>query len=532
MTWEAVQFGSWVAAGLFLAALVILVWIFVRRQVDLRDKLAAADNRLRGILAAIPDSAAFFDSDGKRMEQLDTAASSGSVPAGESIPLGDVFADETCRDVRAIIMKTVLTGREQILEYPALADGESRWFEGRTGLLRTAKNAPPAGVAWVARDITRHKRLETEIRASEAKYSQLFHASPDALFLATLEGSILEANEEAEVLFGITHNDIKHELTIAGLYAPSNRILFEEEAACLRQQGRAQADRRFKRVDGTVFTGELIAGIVPYMEANLVLAAIRDITDLRREQERLEQVARMEGVGRFAGVIAHDFNNLLTGILGSVDLLKGRYEAASQSEDCLSVMEKATARGVELTRKLLRFARRGIRSVSFLDVREMMTELRDMLKYSLPPEISLALDIPRGALPVKGDAAEIQQMVLNLALNAKDAMPLGGDLRLSCGVVRLDAEQAARHPDCPGPGGYVWVRVSDTGIGISDEVRKHLFEPFFTTKKKGEGTGLGLAMVYGGMKEHGGYTDVVSALGKGAEFTLYFPVAAPAATSA
>jgi two-component system cell cycle sensor histidine kinase/response regulator CckA len=533
MTWEAVQFGSWMAAGLFLALLVLLVGIYVHRQVGLRDKLAADDIRLRGLLAAMPDTAAFFDAGGQRMERLYTAGSDGPVPAGESVPLEQVFPDDTAHEVRAIIMKTALTNREQILEYPVLtAAGETRWFEGRTGLLGAGRNGLPPGVAWVARDITRHKRLEMEIRASEARYSQLFQASPDALFVATLEGAILTANEQAEVLFCFTSADIQKDLTIAQLYAPSNRALFGEDSERLKQQGRTQADRRFKRLDGTAFTGELIAGLIPYQDNSMVLAAVHDITELRREQERLEQVARMEGLGRFAGVIAHDFNNLLAGILGSLDLLKGRFTAGSQASGCLAVMEKAAARGVELTRKLLRFARRGGRSVALLDLRDTLSEVRDMLRYSMPPEIGLVLVPAPGPLWARGDATELQQMVMNLALNAQDAMPLGGELRLSSGSVRLDAAAAARQPGCPGPGAYAWARVSDTGTGIAPEIRKHLFEPFFTTKKKGEGTGLGLAMVYGGMKEHGGFVEVASETGKGTDVTLYFPEAPPPTASA
>jgi nitrogen-specific signal transduction histidine kinase/CheY-like chemotaxis protein len=260
------------------------------------------------------------------------------------------------------------------------------------------------------------------------------------------------------------------------------------------------------------------------------VGTLQDITEQKQaeaEKERLElqlrQAHKMEAVGTLAGGVAHDFNNLLQAIQGYAELLLLEKKKESREANRLREIQRAAGRGAELTKQLLTFSRRVESKLRPTDLNKEVEQVCRLLERTLPKMIEINTDLEDELQIVKVDSGQIEQILMNLAVNARDAMPEGGRLSLRTANVRLDEEFQRRHPEVPS-GDYVVLSASDTGCGIDPEVLPHVFDPFFTTKEVGKGTGLGLAMVYGIVKSHGGYVFCNSALGRGTRFDIYLPV--------
>jgi len=255
-----------------------------------------------------------------------------------------------------------------------------------------------------------------------------------------------------------------------------------------------------------------------------ILAFLTDITEQRRQQEHMRQAQKLEAIGQLAGGIAHDFNNLLTGILGYASILKIEAEPGSFTHEAACTIEHAAQRAAQLTSQLLGFARRGKLLSVAVDVHASITAVCTLLSHTIDKKITLVqrCDAPRAT--VIGDPAQLEQVILNLAVNARDAIAGGGVLSISTDGALLD-EEFCRTQLAATPGNYLVLRVTDTGDGIPPAIRERIFEPFFTTKEAGKGTGMGLAMVYGIVKNHGGFIDVESEVGAGSTFAVYLPLA-------
>jgi signal transduction histidine kinase/CheY-like chemotaxis protein len=255
------------------------------------------------------------------------------------------------------------------------------------------------------------------------------------------------------------------------------------------------------------------------------MAALHDARKAARlAEDQLRHSRKMEALGQLAGGIAHDFNNLLTAILGYAGVLLGEARPGTESHEAASVIAGAARRAAELTRQLLRFARQEPLVLAPFDVHEVLREASRLLSRTLDARICFRETYALGSVGVVGDAGQFQQAILNLAVNARDAMPNGGELRVGTACVHHDADWCARHPGTA-PGPYVAVSVADTGDGIPAELRERIFDPFFTTKEPGRGTGLGLAVVYGIARSHGGAVEVESEAGRGTRFVLSLPLA-------
>jgi signal transduction histidine kinase len=268
-------------------------------------------------------------------------------------------------------------------------------------------------------------------------------------------------------------------------------------------------------------------GLVTDAFARMRASLLRVQKEQQEMEQRLRQAHKMEAVGRLAGGVAHDFNNLLTIIRGHSDLLAERIKDDSQTKNVEQV-RKAADRAVAMTRQLLAFSRMQVLQPRALDLNSVIQEMSKMLPRLIGENIEYSFVPAAGLATVMADPGQIEQVLMNIAVNARDAMPDGGKLQVRTANVELSAEEAAKRP-AMGPGKYVLVRVSDTGHGMNEETKAHIFEPFFTTKEVGKGTGLGLATVYGIVKQSGGFIWVESAPGRGTEFEIYLPATSAAA---
>jgi signal transduction histidine kinase len=261
------------------------------------------------------------------------------------------------------------------------------------------------------------------------------------------------------------------------------------------------------------------------------VASLQDLTERMQAQEarerleaQLRQAQKMEAVGILAGGVAHDFNNLLTVILGNSELALAQVQADQPLHKEMSTIQRAARRGATLTRQLLAFSRRQVLQQQPLDVNQRVQALSDMLSRLIGVDISLQLDLAPHLAPVSADAVALDQVLMNLVLNARDAMPQGGTLRVATAQFTADGAYLLSHPAAHA-GEYVHITVADTGMGMTREAQQHLFEPFFTTKEVGKGTGLGLSVVYGIVQQHHGWIDVTSQVGQGTQFDIYLPAA-------
>jgi signal transduction histidine kinase/CheY-like chemotaxis protein len=261
-----------------------------------------------------------------------------------------------------------------------------------------------------------------------------------------------------------------------------------------------------------------------------IVVNIRDITERRRVeaerqalQDQLQHAVKMESIGRLAGGVAHDFNNLLTAILGNVELAVRKGRLGQSVDESLNEIREATLSAAALTRQLLAFSRKQVIAPRSLDANELIGRMDKMLKRLIGEDIQLRTIPGENLGSVRADPGLLEQAIVNLVVNARDAMPNGGSLVIETADVTLDSAYQRLHPGGE-PGRYVMLAISDTGVGMSDEVKAHIFEPFFTTKPRGEGTGLGLATTYGAVRQSNGFIDLHSVVGKGTTFKIYLPV--------
>ncbi len=363
--------------------------------------------------------------------------------------------------------------------------------------------------------VTDEKRqlAEDALRESEKRYRMLFESNPQPLWVYALDSlAFLAVNEAAVKHYGysrdeflaMTLKDVEDEFEI-----PQNLVA-----------GTSVSTHRKK--DGTRISVELTAHGLFFDERPARLVLAQDITERRGLEDQLRQAQKMEAVGRLAGGVAHDFNNLLTAIIGYADLLSvgSLREPACQHD--LDEIRKAAERASSLTRQLLAFSRQQILQPKVLDLNQVVSDMGNLLHRLIGEDIELRTALAARLDPVRVDGGQIEQVVLNLALNARDAMPQGGKLTIETANVLLDDAYARGHVAVR-TGPYVMLAVSDTGVGMSAETQARLFEPFFTTKELGKGTGLGLSTVYGIVKQSGGNIWAYSVLGKGTTFKVYLP---------
>ncbi len=367
------------------------------------------------------------------------------------------------------------------------------------------------------------RQAEAALRASEHRYRELFENANDVIFSVDLNGNFTDVNQAALSLFGYSREEALR-MNFIQVVSPeqveiARRLLGERsigaprtihELDCLTKEGRLA---RFE-----ISSRPLVE------EGNVVgLQGIaRDVTARRKLEAELLQAQKMEAVGRLAGGVAHDFNNLLTAITGFSDLLAMSLDPADVRRRNVDEIKKAADRAANLTRQLLAFSRKQIMQPRVLNLNDVVREIDKMVRRLIGEDVDVRADLDPVLGSIKADPGQIEQVIMNLVVNSRDAMPRGGRLLLQTSNIKLE-EASENRPKITPPGNYVLFIVADSGVGMDKDIQAHMFEPFFTTKEPGKGTGLGLATVFGIVKQNGGYISVESTVGKGTAFRLYFP---------
>jgi len=381
------------------------------------------------------------------------------------------------------------------------------------------------------RTIQEHARdLETEVaerKRAEDRFGVLVESAPVAIVIADDKGRITEVNAQGLRMFGYDRRELIGE-TVEMLLPERARNSHRGHRSGYMKDPRARPmgvglELFARRKDGTEFPVEISLGPLVTKEGVSVSSTIVDITERKKMEHQLRLAQRMEAVGNLAGGVAHDFNNLLTIIIGSTDLLIDQPQLDPAATKRLKTIRNCAFSGADLTRQLLAFSRHQMIEPRVLDVKEVVGRAQELLGRLIPEDIEIALALEPALGCIKADPGQIEQVLMNLVVNARDAMPKGGRLSIEARNVDLDGYQND-HQVKVAPGRYVMLAVEDTGCGMDRETQLKIFDPFFTTKGLGRGTGLGLATVYGIVKQSGGYIWVYSELSKGTVFRIYLPL--------
>jgi two-component system cell cycle sensor histidine kinase/response regulator CckA len=379
-----------------------------------------------------------------------------------------------------------------------------------------------AGIVLAFRQYSAERnRAERALREHELRYRLIVDATFDGIVISQ-NGFIKDANPGYCRMFGYEREELIGR-SVFDLVADESRTMVTEK---IRAGISGGYDVIGVRKDGSRFTFDTVVRVHGQGDHQIRVAALRDTTAQRRLEEQYRQSQKMEAVGRLAGGVAHDFNNLLTVILGYADMLltseRRDDEESRDRADQLQAVRDAGENAASLTQQLLAFSRQQVLRPQVLSLNSIVTSTEKLLRRVIGEDIKLQSKQSDDLRPIEADPGQLSQVLMNLAVNARDAMPNGGMLIIETSNIDLDADYALIYPNVT-PGLYVQLSVSDSGIGMDEETQRRIFEPFFTTKELGKGTGLGLASVYGIVQQSGGHIWVYSELGMGTTFKVYFP---------
>ncbi len=410
------------------------------------------------------------------------------------------------------------------------AEGNAKWLSTSKVPLRN-RQGEVHGIIGIGRDITVPKQAEQALRLSEASFRSVVEGAPYGIFRATVDGRFLRVNSALQEMLGYRSPTELLEANLGG-HVFRNCADFHHLVELLGSVDEFKdAEMEWKRKDSFPLTvlcsGRKVLG--GDEDSTYYEIFVEDVTERRVLERQLRMAAKMEAVGRLSGGIAHDFNNLLGVIIGYSQMLSRKMDRENPLHEYVEEIDKAGQRATSLTRQLLAFSRQQILSPKILNLNELVSDMVKMLPRLLGEDIALGIKLDPAIGSVKADPGQIEQVVMNLAVNARDAMPSGGRLTIETADAVLDEMYARQHPGAK-PGKYVMLSVADSGVGMNNQTLLHIFEPFFTTKEIGKGTGLGLATVYGVVKQSGGYIWVDSEVGKGTSFQIFLPYVEEAVT--
>ena len=431
-------------------------------------------------------------------------------------PDGTPYRPEDLPLSRAILKEETCFGEDFIILDHT---GIERWVSGHSAPIYD-KGELIGGVV-VFPDITDRKKAELELE----RFRKLAEASPDFIGMSTPDGRSLYVNPAGRRLCGLTDSVNIRDLPIASFHtaASAERILREGIPAVMKT-GTWQAETELRSADGTIIpvAQTLMIHRNTKGEPAHLSTVMHDLRAIRQLEKQLGQSQRLESIGRLAGGIAHDFNNMLTVISNYAIIVRGDLPEEDPGREDLGQVILAGQRAAELCQQLLGFARRQIIQPAVLHMPALVEELTRLFRRTLGEDVILTTEMPDGLWPIRGDRSQLDQILMNLVVNARDAMPDGGELVIEAKNAILDEHYAETHPEVV-PGEYLMIAVSDTGQGMPSEVQERIFEPFFTTKTPERGTGLGLSTVHGAVRQNGGHIWLYSEPGRGTSFKIYWP---------
>jgi PAS domain S-box-containing protein len=404
-------------------------------------------------------------------------------------------------------------------------DSSYRWVAASGRLIKQADGTPTQRFMGCHVDITEQHDIKVNMIANEERFRTLFDCAPDAFFLLDFSGTITDANRAAETLTAYDKNEmVGKSYGELKLFAPDDLQKITDGFYKNTQSHPTGPDQlALTRKGGERIFIEIRSFPMKIADRNVVLCIARDISEHKSLQEQLNQSRKMEALGQLAGGVAHDFNNILQGMMGYAQILLDDFTGNDEQRKEIEEIYKGTERAADLTRQLLAFGRRQVMQPNNLDLNTGIERFMKMLRRVMGENIDLEWQPGKPLDPIFADTGMIDQVLMNLCINARDAMPQGGTLTIQTHNVRIDSEFCSEHTWAK-PGNFVLLSVTDTGCGIENEILGRIFEPFFTTKEEGKGTGLGLATVYGIVNQHNGMIEVLSEPGKGTTFLVYFPI--------
>jgi PAS domain S-box-containing protein len=408
-------------------------------------------------------------------------------------------------------------------------DGALIWIQLTVSLTRDRLGFPKYFIS-VLEDISERQQAEEALRQSEQRYRLLFENNPHPMWVYDIESlRFLAVNNAAVHHYGFSHEEFIG-MTIKDIRPKADVPVLPDEISMLVEGVNLSGVWKHRKKDGTLIDVQIVAHHLDFAGRRAALVLAHDITEqkaaeeaLRRSEEKLQQSQKLEAVGRLAGGLAHDFNNILTAITGYSDLVLRRLTAADPMRQNVEEIRRAANRAASLTHQLLAFSRKQIMQVKVLDLNAIVLDMKAFLRRVIGEDIDFSTNLEPEVGMVKADPSQLEQVIMNLAVNARDAMPEGGKLTIETKNVFLEQRDVDDQLSVK-PGKYTVLSVSDTGAGMESETQKRIFEPFFTTKEQGKGTGLGLSMVYGIVKQSGGSIRVYSEAGRGTTFKIYLPL--------
>ena len=442
--------------------------------------------------------------------------------------LGRRFTDFVRADYRPAIRQHYIAQaanhtQASYVEFPAFTkSGDEIWL-GQNARLVFDGEGSYSGMQAMARDITERKRAEDALRATEAKYRALVEQSLVGVYILQKDRLIYVNPKGADIL-GYTEKELL-ELPWLSTIHEQDRDLVVDQLSRLGSGGNhgVQLTVRGYRKDRSVVQAEAFCSVTEVDGQPAVLATVIDISDRVKLEDQLRQAQKMEAVGRLAGGIAHDYNNLLTAIRGNAELMSHRVSHDPSMAGEIREILKAADRAATLTRQLLAFSRKQVLQPIALDLNDTISAVSRMARRLIGTDVQLRLELDQAIAAVNADPSQMEQVLLNLIVNARDAMPNGGDITVCTANRRLETGSPEASQTGLTAGHFVVLTVRDSGIGMDQATQARIFEPFFTTKETGRGTGLGLSTVYGIVRQTGGAIAVQSEHGKGATFRVYLP---------
>jgi two-component system cell cycle sensor histidine kinase/response regulator CckA len=441
----------------------------------------------------------------------------GQIAVSGATFVGALHPEDAVR-IQKELARGIREGNSISLEYRIIRpNGAVRFIHSRTHVVRDEKTNRLARLVGTAQDITERKK-------AEERFHKAFNANPEPMTIATMSnGLYIDVNESFLRITGYRREEVigHTSLDLHFWERPEDRAKFIE---ILAKRGSVRdLEIIFLTKSGEQRTGMILAEIIEVDGQTCVLAIVKDFTDQKRLEQQLRQSQKMEAIGQLSGGIAHDFNNLLSVIIGYSEAIEESLSPNDPLQRKCEQIKKAGQSAASLTRQLLAFSRQQVLEPKILDLNAIVRNVENMLQRLIGEDMDFSTALEPALANIKADQGQIEQVIINLVVNARDAMPHGGRLRIETANVYLDEAYARRHPPQQA-GPYVALTVSDTGIGMDAETQAHIFEPFFTTKEVGKGTGLGLSTVYGVVRQSGGHVWVYSELGHGTTFKIYLPL--------